>query len=275
MEPGTAIKTVIRTRSIDGWFNQGAAYLFALLDEIQKQEGITGDLFEIGVHHGRSAVLLGMMVDPAQERLGVCDLFEQESDNISGSGLGDRAIFEKNMQRFFGDLSFMRIHASSSLLLTDSDIGTRSRFFHIDGGHSAEETLADLRLASETILPDGVVILDDVFSPMWPGVVEGLFRFMDSLPGRLAPIAIGFNKLVLTPPSSTIRYLDRLSDREWFDRYFAPMPCSTFESTFLGHQVQIFHTTAWAVTDSVKARFYRSVKSIPRLAAIARILRQR
>ncbi len=273
MKPETAIDTVNRTRSIEGWFNQGAAYLFALLDEIQKEDGLSGNLFEIGVHHGRSTILLGLTVDPERERLGVCDLFEHDSDNISGSGLGDRKIFERNMDRFLADPGMVQIHSTSSQKLTGDVIGTRFRFFHIDGGHSAEETHSDLKLASDTLLPEGVVVLDDVFSPMWPGVVEGLFRFMNDQPGRLAPIAIGFNKLVLAPPSSVTRYLERLGDPAWFDRYFAAMPGSTFRSSFLGHQVQIFHTTDWAVADTVKARLYRFVKSHSFLSAIARRLR--
>jgi hypothetical protein len=266
MKPETAIDLVIGTRSIGGWFNQGAAYLFALLDEIQKQEEIVGDIFEIGVHHGKSTILLGKMVDPARERLGICDVFEQESKNVSISGAGNRTIFERNMQRFFDALGFMHIHAKSSLELAVGDIGTEHRFFHIDGGHDPEEVYSDLGLAAEATLPEGLIIMDDVFSPLWPGVAEGLFHFMSDSPGLLAPVVIGFNKLVLTPPQSTARYMEHLEDRSLFDRFLAPMPFSIVPRTFLGHTVLIIHTTPWAVTDSLKARLYRFMKRHPLLA---------
>lgn len=49
--------------------------LFALIDEIQKERGIAGDLFEIGTHYGRSALCLAAMADAKHEQLGLCDLF--------------------------------------------------------------------------------------------------------------------------------------------------------------------------------------------------------
>ena len=66
---------VKKIRRIQGWFWPAAAHLFAMLDEIQKINGITGNLFEIGDYHGKSAALLGGMVNPQRERLGVCDTF--------------------------------------------------------------------------------------------------------------------------------------------------------------------------------------------------------
>ena len=56
---------------ISGWFSREAAMLFACLDETPGREGIHGDFFEIGVHHGRSAVFLASMLRAPGESLGV------------------------------------------------------------------------------------------------------------------------------------------------------------------------------------------------------------
>jgi hypothetical protein len=45
---------------------------------------VEGHLFEVGVHHGRSAVLLSQLARRG-ERLGVCDLFGEQGHNVSVS----------------------------------------------------------------------------------------------------------------------------------------------------------------------------------------------
>lgn len=42
------------TRSVEGWVFPVDAYLFGLIDEVQKRNQIRGPLFEIGVHHGKA-----------------------------------------------------------------------------------------------------------------------------------------------------------------------------------------------------------------------------
>src|SRR5687767_10517483 len=78
VSPEQAVRLVRQTRRIDGWLAPGAVYLFALTDRVQKQHGIVGNLFEIGVHHGKSAMVLGAMAR-ASERLGVCDIFGNQA----------------------------------------------------------------------------------------------------------------------------------------------------------------------------------------------------
>ena len=54
------------TSAVEGWFFPIDAYLFAAIDEIQKRAGITGNLFEIGVHHGKTAIFLARMLREAR-----------------------------------------------------------------------------------------------------------------------------------------------------------------------------------------------------------------
>jgi hypothetical protein len=52
-------------------------------------------------------------------------------------------------------------------------------------------------------LAPGVIILDDYFNEMWPGVSEGVHRYFRELHGVL-PFATGANKMLFCNASSAI-----------------------------------------------------------------------
>jgi len=168
---------------------------------------VTGNLFEIGCHHGKSAQLLGAMARPASESLSVCDLFGMQSDNVSRSGHGDRDIFETNMQPVRDLGVSYNIFQKNSLALEQAEIGDNYRFFHVDGGHNPDEALADLKLAAACLCEKGVIALDDPFRIEWPGVTEALIRFLDEHQDFEALI-VGCNKILLTRRSASAIYLN-------------------------------------------------------------------
>jgi hypothetical protein len=55
--------------------------------------------------------------------------------------------------------------------------GGSCRLFSVDGGHSMEVALHDLRLAHSVKVEGGVVMVDDYFDPKFPGVSEAVNRF--------------------------------------------------------------------------------------------------
>jgi hypothetical protein len=194
------------TRAVEGWFFPVDAYLFALIDSIQKKEGIYGNLFEIGVHHGKTAIFLGRAAAPG-EVLGVCDVFGDQQHNVDRSGEGSLALFAGNMRRL-GSISEsrLRIFARRSDELTSDDTTTNCRFVHIDGGHRPSDVRSDLRTAVSALRDGGVVAVDDLFNPNWPGVSEGFYEFVSEQPGVLVPILIGGNKVFLTSPAAAKTY---------------------------------------------------------------------
>jgi hypothetical protein len=205
------VRAVVRSsRQIDGWFLPDAAQLFGLLDEAQRRAGITGDLFEIGVHHGRSTVLLAHMAQES-ERVKVCDVFGEQEANPSRSGQGDRAIFERNMAAFAPPGREVDVFETSSDQLTPEEIASPCRFFHVDGGHLVEEALGDLRLGASVLHDRGVLVVDDPFKPEWPGVTEAIVRFLDEH-ADLVPVVLGFNKLVICPRAARTTYDEALAD---------------------------------------------------------------
>ena len=203
---------------IEGWFSNDAARLFGWVDEIQKNNNVAGDLFEIGCHHGKSAQLMGAMARPQSETLAVCDLFGMQSDNVSNSGHGDRDIFESNMQ-LVRDLGVSyRIFQKNSLALKQSEIGSGYRFFHVDGGHNPDEALADLKLAASCLCEHGVIALDDPFRAEWPGVTEGLIRFLDEY-SDFESILVGCNKILVTRKSASALFLNQFEKQSAQDAF--------------------------------------------------------
>jgi hypothetical protein len=233
------------TRDVEGWFFPIDAHLFGLIDEIQKQEGISGNLFEIGVHHGKTALILARMA-AAEETLGVCDVFEQQELNRDRSGEGNREIFLRHMRTHDAEA---RVFAKLSSALTAEDTTTRCRFVHIDGGHRPEDVLNDLEVAERALLPDGVVAADDVFNPNWPGVSEGFYRYR----GDLVPLASGGNKVILAHRGAAARYEKHWQElAEWND-YIAPEPFTLGFKEWLGRNVLTMIRQSWVDLDPVGA----------------------
>lgn len=231
------------TRSVEGWFFPIDAYLFGFIDDVQQREGIRGNLFEVGVHHGKTALFLARM-KAADETLGVCDVFDQQELNRDRSGEGNRAIFERNMQG-----CETRVFAQESSTLTSIDTTTRCRFVHIDGGHRPEDVLADLMTAERALLPDGIVAVDDVFNPNWPGVSEGFYRFMATRANALVPLLIGGNKVLCARPSTIGRYESYFG--EIAEHIDAPFAFDTKE--WLGRRVLTAIRLAWVDLDPMGA----------------------
>lgn len=236
--------------------SKDAAGLFGLLDEVQQRHDVRGDLFEIGVHHGKSAVLLGRMLRQG-ERLGACDLFA--ATNPSGSGSGNRAVFEANMARNAPDATY-EIFAKFSSELTPVEIGGPFRLFHIDGGHLAEEAAGDLRLAAAALAPGGLIAVDDPFRPEWPGVTEAIIDFCRG--SDYEPIALGFNKLVMAPADGRDIYDQALSDLEW--KYFDHVLYRRKLLPIAGVEAKIYFTPSRrqppeaVVRSFAAARYFRS-----------------
>jgi hypothetical protein len=212
------------TAGVDGWFFPVDAYAFGMIDEIQKREGVSGNLFEIGVHHGKTAIFLARAAAPG-EIVGVCDVFEDQQFNVDHSGGANRDQFLANMRALTSLPSGqLLVFSKQSALLDADETTTRCRFFHIDGGHRPEDVFADLVTADRALLIDGVVSVDDLFNPNWPGVGEGFYEFVSTRPDRLAPLFIGGNKVFFTRPEATERYERYWSDNGACWQFFEPGP---------------------------------------------------
>lgn len=176
---------------VKGWFYDHDLIMFWLLDFIQKEAGWRGDLCELGVYEGRSAIGLGALARPG-ESLFCFDLFHEVS----------QAVVESNIRRFCPDLDG-RLGCIQrdlpSMRAAPPEVAPGSlRFLHIDAVHDHPGVLNDLRNFAPLLTPEAVIVLDDCFDPDWPGVATAMTEFCLSEMGRhIRPFSASRSKMYL------------------------------------------------------------------------------
>jgi hypothetical protein len=190
-----------------------AAKMISTLSAAQEAQGISGNVAEIGVHHGKLFILLYLLTR-ADERAIAIDLFADQTRNIDHSGAGYLDKFRANLARH-ADTNMRRlvVHEGDSNALDGAALkrlaGGEYRLISIDGGHTAETTAHDVAIAAEALAPGGIIILDDCFNEMWPGVSEGVHRYFRE-PRGILPFATGANRIPFCAPGAIPLYVDSL-----------------------------------------------------------------
>ncbi len=194
-------------RTVQGWLEPQVLDVVRTLADAQRAAGVSGPVAEIGVHHGQLFIALQLVNEPGLPAVAI-DVFGDQERNIDGSGRGDLVRFEANVRRW-ADWDAVVVHQADSTTLTGDDVrelaGGPVLLFSVDGGHTEETVLTDLRTAEGAVAGGGIVIADDVFNPEWPSVSVGTVRYLDTDPG-LVPFAIGFNKVFFTDEPHTAPY---------------------------------------------------------------------
>jgi len=170
---------------IPGYCMPDAYLMLVAYRQLLAEQGLAGDVLEIGVYHGLSAIGIAALRGD-QGRFVAIDPFDPVHDT--------RSRFMENISSFYEDLSFLTIIEAPSASVRPHDLGSQFTLCHIDGWHGERETYADLELCAAVLRPGGLLALDDYFSPLYPGVGEAAVRFKIEHPGTFRPIAIGFNK---------------------------------------------------------------------------------
>lgn len=199
-----------KSNNIFGWLSRRAAFCIYSINEIQKQEKISGSIFEIGCHFGKTAVFLNHLIKE-DEFLYVCDIFENQEDNTSTSGYNPNLniqSFLKNILKY-SNIKNLKILKCNSLSLTPERLKNKFRIIHIDGGHSKNEVISDLKLSSQCLIDGGVIVVDDIFHKDWPEVTSGLSYFLKT-EQTIEPIFIAFNKIFLCEKKHAIFYKEKI-----------------------------------------------------------------
>ncbi len=164
------------------------------------------------------------------------------------NGIKFRYHFDYNTIQHLPDDTLNRltiVHAGSETLTPahwSELLGAPARFVHLDGDHTQKAIQHDLMLASASLAPGAVVVLDDIFNETCPDLTTGIIDGLRRLP-QLAPIALiprlgphqeGGAKLVCGEPALAPVYIDALA------RALTTLKATTRE--FLGTVVTIFFT---------------------------------
>ncbi len=186
-------------KEIPGFLTRRQALIWGFLLEFQVSSGIEGNLAEIGVYEGRSAVLLAAWERPG-EMLTLIDPYHSAelSARIEAAAPGASHTFHALSSE---DPAVTRAIAS---------LARSVRFFHIDGRHSAHCVRHELDLADTALAARGLVCVDDFFSDRYPEVTLGVFDFLRDRPGAMKIVLCAFNKCFLCRAEAHQLYLDAL-----------------------------------------------------------------
>jgi SAM-dependent methyltransferase len=186
---------------VEGWLYPTDGQLLAVVNEIQTSRGHRGDILEIGVYKGKSAILLGFFPQSG-ETLIACDLFDSGA-SVSADNHTENAAFYPGLQQVDFEKNYLRfhdrlptVHARSSTDLADLVAAGSCRLVHVDGGHTYEATQADIETARRVLGPGGVIVVDDWSSAHIPGVAMALWE--QYLTGDLIPLAFTKGKFYAT-----------------------------------------------------------------------------
>jgi hypothetical protein len=169
------------------------------------------------------------------------DVFEEQFKNLDQSGKGSKDKFLKNVTSYAQNARRVRAFQGDSMDLA-AGVSEYPRdvtydLFSVDGAHTPLHTCNDLNFAGRVVSPGGVVILDDINNLSWMGVIEGACRYLQGPAPRLAPFAVGLNKLLMTPVGNQARYFEYFKQhRDAKLTAFAPAK-STPVTQFHGYSV--------------------------------------
>lgn len=152
-------------KEVEGWFYPiDIIMLFGLLTHIQKFEG---DICEIGVAYGKSAICLSQFKRDT-ENLYLYDIFKEEIKKIAQNNIAKFGS-EKNIN--------WRIQDTTNLHFDDIIFNSPLRLLHIDGCHEHFAVLNDLQLFSNKMHDEGVIVIDDFNDYEYPGVNSAAIEF--------------------------------------------------------------------------------------------------
>lgn len=164
--------------------------------QFQSQTWQPASLLEIGVYHGKSAIMLALHC-----KRGETVLLVDPTEHVEHA----RKLLTK-----FGSAKFEIIKARSSepasWALT-SKYARSLRWIHVDGDHKAEAVWNDLSLANQLLSDNGIVCADDFFNPRYPQLTYVLCTFLEQHRADLQLFLCGYNKGYLARPGALPKYL--------------------------------------------------------------------
>jgi hypothetical protein len=195
-----------KTSKIRGWFSPHDQIVFNAILTWQERISLNGDLLEIGVYAGKSAVLIGRFVKPNQV-FHVCDVFDSDTDLKNAEEIAhsyqdlSRKSFEKNCVEFLGYIPKIYHGLSSELPFKLND--KTFRFIHIDGSHLYPHVSQDLLYSISFMDNDfGVIAVDDYRAQHTVGVAQAVWELV--LSGKLVPILMTPAKIYLVGRESKV-----------------------------------------------------------------------
>jgi predicted O-methyltransferase YrrM len=172
--------------AVRGMSSAFAASICGHMIRRQGEHGIRGHLAEIGTFEGRFFIALGLGLAPGEHAIGV-DVFTWPSERVLDNLHANCARHGLARDRYSA------IKGSTATMTTDDlraplraradlDPDLPIRFFHIDGEHDDAHLNKDLALALPLMHEHGLIVLDDMLHPAYPGLVETVHTWLRAHP---------------------------------------------------------------------------------------------
>jgi methyltransferase family protein len=180
--PNVPGPTPKRLGDVPGWLTSTDNMLFTFVLSRQNRVQEPGDLLELGVFEGRTAIHIGSY-RKLGEQMTVCDLFDfaRAEESIRPGARKAYAnltqeTFERNFLAFHQELP-MIVRGLSETIAGHVAPGS-CRFIHIDASHMYEHVRGDMLNARSLLRPDGVVVFDDFRTEHCPGTAAAVWEAM-------------------------------------------------------------------------------------------------
>lgn len=227
--------------ALPGFLTPSAAWLLDGLSRLQVEAGIRGDVVEIGVFYGRSALVLGRTLADG-ERLVACDTFAVGWADVPGWSFAPSGAPEEALRSWWsdrvGDPGALSVIRRDSADLSADELGRgRCRLVHVDGGHAYASVRHDASLADEALQPAGAVVFDDLLLTEWPDVTVAVVDHLRERRDALVPILLAGHKGIVCRPEAAPLY--RAWAREAAPALFPAPRHLVIERDFLGHRTLV------------------------------------
>ena len=196
-----------------GMSSRFAAAITCAIMRLQGDLGVSGHVAEIGAFEGRFFIALAHALKSGEKALGM-DIFEWPNPEVK-----DR--FEANCARH-GVPPESRITWKVNSGETTAEAllgklgGGRVRLFHIDGDHSRAALTKDLELATQVLVPGGLIVLDDMLHPGYPTLMVAVQQYLERHPEMVVLCIIDRETIV-----AATKFV--ICEASWFKRYEARM----------------------------------------------------
>jgi hypothetical protein len=209
-----------RAAAVHGWFMDQAAAVWDCLLCHQEANNLRGNLLEIGVHKGKSALLSAMHARRDEQQFLVDPVPLDEAVSL--------------IRTSCPDVQLRTLQQPSRLIKREPfnfELASSFRWIHIDGSHTGQDVTVDLEIAHQLLADDGILTLDDFFEFSYPQITAATFAFMAANPNAFVMFLGGFAKGYFCRPLTAHRHLAYIKDQLLSDM------------AARGHRVTLWKTT--------------------------------
>jgi hypothetical protein len=164
---------------VRGMSSRFAAAICGHLIRRQTEQGISGEIVEVGTFEGRFFIALALGLAPSEHAFGL-DIFSWPDDGVM-TRLVDNCVAAGLARDCFTpwkqDSQDLQIEAFRAKLSNRP-----ARFIHIDGEHSQDCLRHDLDLAHAVLHPSGIIVLDDMLHPAYPMLIAVVIDYLTRHP---------------------------------------------------------------------------------------------